>query len=253
MNPKEAQKQAYRVMPEEALFRIQRVSFQVPEQEMPGYRGARTQCDECGEGINFHREVSIGGRTLCIPCARGSFFPAPNPVKPRNPKVLLFVGYKKAGKTTLIEKLIPELTRRGYRVATVKHHHSDFPAAFDSPGTDTWRHRRAGAVGVALITPADVALFQDADGSASLEEVVANFRETDIVLVEGFHLEPHAKIAVVGSGAEDRPLKANDNLIATVGRTTPSPVPSFEPDNIGPLADHIEKWMAGRNEILRRS
>jgi formylmethanofuran dehydrogenase subunit E len=253
-NPKEAQKQAYRVMPEEALFHIQRVSLEVPEREMPGYRGARAQCDECGEGINFHREVSIGGRTLCIPCARGSFFPGRNPGKTAkgNPKVLLVVGYKKAGKTALIEKLIPELASRGYRVATVKRHHSDFPAAVDSPGTDTWRHRQAGAASVALITPTEFALFKDADGSASLEEIVANFQEADIVLVEGFHLEPHAKIAVVGDSDEDRPLRANGNLIATVGRTTPRSVPSFEPDNVGALADHIEKWMASIDEILRR-
>lgn len=252
-NAKEAQKQAYRVMPEETLFSIQRVSLQVPEQEMPGYRCERAQCDQCGEGINFHREVSIGGRVLCIPCARGSFLPGPNPVtRPdKNPKILLVVGYKKVGKTTLIEKLIPELKSRGYRVATVKRHHSDLPVAVDSPGTDTWRHRQAGAASVALITPTEVALFKDADGFTALEEVVANFRGTDIVLAEGFHLEPHAKIAVVGDSDEDRPLRANGNLIATVGRTTPLPVPSFEPDNVGPLADHIERWMAGPDEVPR--
>ena len=55
------------------------------------------------------------------------------------PKVLLIVGYKKVGKTTLIEKLIPELSNRGYRVGTVKHHHSDFPASFDTAGTHTGR------------------------------------------------------------------------------------------------------------------
>jgi formylmethanofuran dehydrogenase subunit E len=254
-SPKEAQKQAYRIMPEETLFSIQRVSLQVPEQEMPGYRSGRVRCDECGEGINFHREVSIGGRRLCIPCARGSFLPGAARVEPskNEPKILLIVGYKKTGKTTLIEKLIPELASRGYRVATVKRHHSDFPAAVDSPGTDSWRHRQAGAASVALITPTEVALFRDADGSTSLEKIVANFQETDIVLVEGFHLEPHAKIAVVGDSDEDRPLRANGNLIATVGRTTlRSPVPSFEPEGIRPLADYIEKWMIGTDEIPRR-
>ena len=97
-------KQAYRVMAEETLFSIKPVRVQIPEQEMPGYRGARIQCDECGEGINFHREVRIGGRTLCIPCARGAFLPNGNGLSKTetNPKVLLIVGSKKVGKTTLI-------------------------------------------------------------------------------------------------------------------------------------------------------
>jgi formylmethanofuran dehydrogenase subunit E len=255
-NPRDAQKQAYRIMAEQTLFSIQPVRVQIPEQEMPGYRGARIQCDECGEGINFHREVRIGGRTLCIPCARGAFLPNGNGLSKMetNPKILLIVGSKKVGKTTLIEKLIPVLTSRGYRVATVKHHHSDFPVSVDAAGTDTWRHRQAGAKSVALVTPTDVALFHDTDESLKLDQIVANFSGTDIVLVEGFHLEPYAKIAVMGEADKDWRLRADRNLIATVGPTmTQSPIPSFEPDNIRPLADHIEKWMSGKFESLQTS
>ncbi len=64
-----------------------------------------------------------------------------------DPTVLLIVGYKKVGKTTLIERLVPELSSRGYRVGTVKHHYSEFPIEVDAQGTDSWRHRRAGASG----------------------------------------------------------------------------------------------------------
>jgi molybdopterin-guanine dinucleotide biosynthesis adapter protein len=243
-------------MPEDALFSVKSVALQVPAQEMPGHRGTRTQCDECGEGINFHREVRIAGRTLCIPCARGAFLPNGNGLSKTetNPKILLIVGSKKVGKTTLIEKLIPELTSRGYHVATVKHHHSDFPVSVDAAGTDTWRHRQAGAKSVALVTPTDVALFHDTDESLGLDQIIANFSGTDIVLVEGFHLEPYAKIAIMGETDKDWRLRANLNLIATVGPTMPrSPVPSFEPDNIRPLADHIEKWMLGKFESLQTS
>ena len=255
-NPREAQKQAYRVMTEETLFSIQPVRVQIPEREMPGYRGARTQCDECGEGINFHREVRMGGRTLCIPCARGAFLPIGNGLSKTetNPKILLIVGSKKVGKTTLIEKLIPELTSRGYRVATVKHHHSDFPVSVDAAGTDTWRHRQAGAKSVALVTPTNIALFHDTDESLGLDQIIANFSGMDIVLVEGFHLEPYAKIAVRGDTDKDWRLRVNQNVIATVGPTMRrSPVPSFEPDNIMPLVDHIEKWMSGKFESHQTS
>ena len=133
--PREAQKQAYRVMPEDTLFSWSPVALRMAPQEMPGYRGERVQCAVCGEGINFRREVEAGGRILCIPCAQGGIISNGNGVGIRSsPKILLIVGYKKVGKTTLIENLIPELSRRGYRVGTVKHHHSDIPAAVDTAG-----------------------------------------------------------------------------------------------------------------------
>ena len=69
-NPRDAQKQAYRIMPEAALFSVKSVAVEVAAQEMPGYRGKRVQCAECGEGINFNREVERDGRTLCIPCSQ---------------------------------------------------------------------------------------------------------------------------------------------------------------------------------------
>ena len=162
---------------------------------MPGYRGKRVECAECGEGINFNREVERAGRVLCIPCSQEELRSNGHVsgANTANPKVLLIVGYKKVGKTTLIERLIPELSRRGYRVGTVKHHHSDFPVSVDTVGTDSWRHRQAGATGVALVTPTDIALFRNGENSLSLDDIVAGLGATDIVLVEGFHNEPRAQ------------------------------------------------------------
>jgi formylmethanofuran dehydrogenase subunit E len=241
-NPREAQKQAYRIMPEDTLFSVTPMSLRVPAEEMPGYRGERIQCAECGEGINYHREVQHNGRTLCIPCAEGGLLPIGNDTKTeRSPKVLLIVGYKKVGKTTLIEKLIPELSNRGYRVGTVKHHHSDFPVSVDTVGTDTWRHRQAGASSVALATPTDIATFRDREIPPCLDQIVSALGAADIVLVEGFHEEPRAKIEVL-SELTDKPLcERNSHLLAIV---TPNArqdvVPMFTPNSIEPLADLIE-------------
>ncbi len=249
-NWRDAQKQAYRVMPEAALFSIKPVAVEVSAQEMPGYRGKRVQCAECGEGINFHREVEIAGRTLCIPCSQEELRSNGhvNGAKTTNPKVLLIVGYKKVGKTTLIEKLIPELSIRGYRVGTVKHHHSDFPVSVDTVGTDTWRHRQAGAASVALATPTDIATFRDGASSINLDQLVSALGPVDIVLVEGFHEEARAKIEVLSNRTEETLCKMDRNLLAFV---TPiarqSAVPSFKPNSIKPLADLIER------EILARS
>lgn len=239
-NPREVQKQAYRVMPEEALFVVQPVALWVPAQELPGYRGPRLQCAKCGEAINFHREVEASGRRLCIPCAQGSLRSVA--ASGDRPKVILIVGYKKVGKTTLIERLIPELSSRGYRVGTVKHHHSDFPVAVDSAGSDTWRHRRAGASGVALVTPTDVTLFRNTPVGASLDDVVAALCETDIVLAEGFHQAPGLKIEVLSAGNAQRLCAGDAQLLATVGSATAdASVASFDPEAIKPLADLIEK------------
>jgi formylmethanofuran dehydrogenase subunit E len=249
-NPRDAQKQAYRIMPEAALFSVKPLAVEVSAQEMPGYRGKRVQCAECGEGINFNREVESDGRTLCIPCSQGELpsnghAPGANTT---NPKVLLIVGYKKVGKTTLIEKLIPELSSRGYRVGTVKHHHSDFPVSVDTAGTDTWRHRQAGAASVALATPTDIATFRDGASSITLDQLVSALGETDIVLVEGFHEEARAKIEVLSDRNDESLCKLDGNLLAVVAPTPrESAVPTFEPSNIKPLADLIER------EILVRA
>lgn len=248
-NPRDAQKQAYAVMPEETLFAIQPTTVQIPEEHMPGFRGTRVNCEVCSEGINLRREVKRHGKTLCIPCARGDLLPngKASALTGSDPKVLLIVGYKKVGKTTLIEKLIPELSSRGYRVGTVKHHHSDGPVAVDSSGTDTWRHRRAGATSVALVTPTDVALFRDAEEATPLDQVLSMLGDRDIVLVEGFHLEPKAKIEV-RSAQYDEPLCLADNhLLAVVGRTgRDEAVPGFGQDSIKPLVDLIEKKILGK-------
>ncbi len=238
--PDEAQKQAYAVMPEGLLFSIQPARINIAEENMPGFRGVRVICASCGEGINLRREVRVDGRILCVPCAQRNL--GSNGAGGDHPKVILIVGYKKVGKTTLIEKLIPELSSRGYRVGTVKHHHSDFPVAVDAPGTDSSRHRRAGASGVALVTPTDVALFRDTPGGASLEEVVAALHGTDIVLAEGFHQAPGVKIEVLSALNAQRCCAGDPQLLATVGPATGDPsVASFEPDAIKPLADFIER------------
>jgi formylmethanofuran dehydrogenase subunit E len=240
-NPREAQKQAYAVMPEHALFDVRPATVQIPEENLPGFQSPRIYCDMCGEGINLRREVRRAGRTLCIPCAAGL------PGAP-GPRVLLIVGYKKVGKTTLIEKLVAELTARGYQVGTIKHHHSDLPAALDTSGTDTWRHRKAGANTVALMTPTEVALIRDVAGEESLDRILASFQGSDMVLVEGFHNEPRAKIEVLSSPSSMRLCPGDDHVIALVGSDDgQSRLPYFAPEQIEPLADFIENdILAGR-------
>ena len=242
-NPHEAQKKAYSIMPESALFSLHAVSPNIAEENLPGFHSSRVYCDSCGEGINFRREIYAAGRTLCIPCADAERHPngQGGPQSETRPPVLLIVGFKKVGKTRLLENLISEFSIRGHRVACIKHHHSCAPVIVDACGTDTWRFRKAGAKSVALVTPNHVASFHDTPEQPALEQILQNLTTSDLVLGEGFHTEPHPKIEVVSANDDNRLCQTDKNLIALVKATEGvEAVPTFAPEAIKPLADFIE-------------
>ena len=108
--------------------------------------------------------------------------------------IVSVVGKSNAGKTTLLEKLIPELKRRGYRVATVKHDAHSFE--MDEPGKDTWRHRQAGADVVVISSKDKMAMIRRVDEELSLLEIADTITGVDIILTEGFKRGPAPKIEV---------------------------------------------------------
>ncbi len=73
-NKYERQFRAYKLLPEEELFKVERVRVDVPPQDQPGRPVSRVQCEECGEGINDRREVLRDGRTLCRGCAGECYY-----------------------------------------------------------------------------------------------------------------------------------------------------------------------------------
>lgn len=158
-------------------------------------------------------------------------------------RVIGISGWKNSGKTTLTERLVAELTARGRKVSTIKHAHHD--ADVDHEGTDSFRHRAAGASEVLLATGRRWALMHELrdEGEPSLEELLAKLSLCDIVLVEGFKKDAHPKIEVRRLEARDRsPLPASMNIIAIaadheVGDAT---VPVFDLNDISAIADFIE-------------
>jgi formylmethanofuran dehydrogenase subunit E len=244
-NPHHAEREAYQSMAEEDLFVLQPMTLEIPREDLPGNRSGRVPCDRCGEGINFKREIRVNGRTLCIPCAQGSYLPinSKRGLGTNPPKVLLISGRKKVGKTTLIERLVPELSARGYRVGTVKRHHSSAPMNLDSEGKDSWRHRRAGAKAVALVSPSEMALFQNTEQHMTLEEAVSHLKAVDVVLVEGFRGEPLPRIEVRGI-TEEEPFQ-NDPDPRQIARIQLEAAgdgpPHYKPDLIRSLVDLIEQ------------
>jgi len=151
--------------------------------------------------------------------------------------VIAFVGRSRSGKTTLLEKLIRELGRRGYRVAAVKH--TAHPIEPDAPGKDTSRFVQAGAVQVILAAP-----------EMTLEEALTDVRDVDLVLVEGYKRANVSKIEVsrgqeAGSKMQDAGglvCAKDERLIAVVSdQRFDVGVPQFSLEDVTPLADWIEE------------
>lgn len=101
--------------------------------------------------------------------------------------VIAVIGSKNSGKTTAIEALVEGLTKRGYRVATVKHV-SEPSFTIDVEGKDTWQHAQAGAKTVVVVAPKELGIIRKTDTTKlSLQEIIRNCQnDTDIVVLEGF-------------------------------------------------------------------
>lgn len=157
------------------------------------------------------------------------------------PPVLIFVGHSGAGKTTLIEKLLPELKRRGLRLATIKHAHHR--VALDQPGKDSWRYKQAGAALSMLVTADALQLVADAVDRRDPAQLARRFLgEADLVLAEGFSHAPGAKIEVLRRACDRPPRCAIDDgliaIVTDVGEAYPE-LPHFALDDVAGIADFV--------------
>ncbi len=165
-------------------------------------------------------------------------------------KTVAFVARSGTGKTTLLEKLIPELKRRGYRVGAIKHNVHRFE--IDHPGKDTYRLAAAGADTTLITSPEKLALVKKHAASPPVEEIVAAyFADVDIVLAEGFRrttlprIEVHRKErAEAGAGAA-----AGDPLLVAVAsdEDLDAGVPVFRLDDAEGIADFLEATFIRRH------
>ena len=108
----------------------------------------------------------------------------------KSPFVFAVSGYKNTGKTTMITRLVPELTKRGYKVAVIKHDGHDFES--DVPGTDSYRHQKAGAYGTAVFSKNRFLITKECQGITE-EDLFAAFPEADIILIEGLKNSSYPK------------------------------------------------------------
>ncbi|MBE1295373.1 molybdopterin-guanine dinucleotide biosynthesis protein B [Phycobacter azelaicus] len=156
-------------------------------------------------------------------------------------KIYGVTGWKNAGKTGLMERLVAEFCARGLTISTLKHaHHS---TDVDQPGTDSHRHREAGASEVLLASPNRVAIMQELRGAPepSFTELLSRMRPVDLVLVEGFKREAHPKIEAYRTSAGNPLIASGDSSIRAVASDIPLDLdrPVFDLDDTKAIADFI--------------
>ncbi len=162
--------------------------------------------------------------------------------------ILCFVGRSNSGKTTLIERLIPELVRAGYRVATIKHAGHGFD--LDTEGKDSWRHKRAGASTVMVLSKGSLAMFSDVSDQIKVEELRDRFLDSsiDLIIAEGWKSEGYPKIVILRDQLGEVPV-APDGLLAVVSNNPVDlAVPCLHPDDITGLSTLIIRSFPKRSE-----
>lgn len=156
-------------------------------------------------------------------------------------KLYGITGYKNAGKTGLMERLVTEITGRGFSVSTLKHAHHTFDV--DHPGKDSFRHRTAGAQQVLLASGTRWALMSELRGAEEppLSDLLQKLDPVDLVLVEGYKRDRHPKIEAY-RGETNHPLIAkDDDTIRAVATDTTLDVaqPTFDLNDTVAIADFI--------------
>ncbi len=157
-------------------------------------------------------------------------------------KVYGVVGWKNAGKTTLVERLVGEISGRGFTVSTVKHTHHKVDV--DQKGKDSWRHRQAGARQVILSSSARWAIMTELKGmpETPLKDLLAHLAPVDLVIVEGYKRDDHPKIET-WRAETGQPLIARDDPTVRLIATNDTPEGASQPviglNDIAGVADFI--------------
>jgi molybdopterin-guanine dinucleotide biosynthesis protein MobB len=130
------------------------------------------------------------------------------------------VGWKNSGKTGLMERLVADISRRGFVVSTVKHAHHSFDV--DHPGRDSYRHRQAGAQEVVLASYNRWCVMHELRGAQepTLEELLAKISPCDLILVEGFKSEPIDKIECFRAETGNPLIVSDDPQVLAVASDT---------------------------------
>lgn len=145
------------------------------------------------------------------------------------------------GKTTVLCEIIGELKQRGYKVATIKHHHrGDFE--IDKPGKDTWKHAQAGADVVVISSEVKIAKIEKLEEECSLDDIVKDIKNVDIIITEGYKGENKPKLEVIRKEISEKLYSKDEELFCIVTDfSLENKVPQFDFGEIKEIVDLIEE------------
>lgn len=168
-------------------------------------------------------------------------------------KIFGFAGFSGAGKTTLIEGIIPSLVGRGLRVSLIKHAHHDFD--IDHPGKDSWRHRRAGCGEVLVASRKRIALMTELRDAPEppLTELLGRLAPCELVLVEGYKHAAIPKIEVRRAARITPTLHDADPWVVAVASDRPvdTRLPTFWLDDHAAIAEFVCRHLGLRRRKAR--
>lgn len=213
-----SQLEGYQILDDNELFIVQPVQLTVSLKGIISQPGLRVNCALCNEEISNERQVTKNGQILCSNCAGDSYYTTSGsndqPVQKAIP-VLSVIGKSGSGKTTLLEKVVKVLSDQGYRLATVKHHsHSGFD--IDIPGKDSWRFAQAGSQHVVIAAPEKWAAYRRLKADLSLDEIIADIHDVDLILVEGYKQANQPHIEIVRAANSQTLIGTPERRIAVV-------------------------------------
>ena len=166
-------------------------------------------------------------------------------------KAVGFAGFSGAGKTHLVERLIPALKLRGLRVSVVKHAHHKFD--IDHPGKDTYRHREAGAFEVVVASDRRLALIREFEQPAelSVHQLIAELYEgVDWVLVEGFKQSNLLKVEVWRAASGKPARYPEDDFVVAIATDSPAQLPEATLRPVLDLndPDAVAQWLVDNGD-----
>jgi len=173
-------------------------------------------------------------------------------------KVISIVGRSNSGKTTLLEKIVKEFSRRGYQIGTIKHDTHGFE--IDYPGKDSYRHFHSGSKMTMILGPDKIAVVRRLDRPLSLQQAIRIFfndkyNQLDLIITEGFKKEDKPKIEIIRKIVSSKPICKiiNDNLIALVTdiKIKDYDIPQFGLNAISKITDFIEENFICQGKIKK--
>lgn len=173
-----------------------------------------------------------------------------------SPAVFQVVGYSNSGKTTLVRKWLEQLSSKGWKTATIKHHGHGRKLTVNDEGKDSNVHRQAGALGTLVTSDNELQWNLQLEQPMDLETLVDMYKvfPLDLIIVEGYKLEPYPKLVII-RGEEDLPLIQTCRSITMVvcwqdeqkeKLLEELDIPVFHIDEERDYLDWLNKWLSSQ-------